>query len=732
MSTTYDTFVLLGVILINGLFGLTIFLRNIKGRVNILYAATVLAVFVWSVANYTSNHVATHHNQLLANRVSFAAGLLLVLMAWLLSSFFPAKSPHYELQLKIAMLTSPLLLIAVFTSLVINDVSYNPSESITNIQTGDLYPVFIISVLTFLSFITYNFFDTYKKSFGLAKIQISYSALGVLLAFMWILLTSALIPAITHKWGISKVGSVGTVFFVGATGYAIVRHRLFDIRLVVARSVAYFLLLTTLAGSYSLLGFAVIGLFSLDQASNIAQETVYAILAVTLAFIFQPLRRFFQKITDSFFYRGGYDAEQMLGNLGEIMAREIELGRLTTDVIAELTTQMKLSKAVIVVLDEDKIFYEANNDSTSNKELGLDELKQIGNGVVLKDSSGPEDTKKIFDKYDLDISTDLKSSNELVGYLLLGGKKSGDIFNTTDIKTLNILAHELAIAIHNAKSYTQIQNFNKTLQKRIDEATEQLRDANEHLKELDQLKNEFLSMATHQLNTPLTVVDGYLTLINDGVVNEPEERRDYLEKTLERVRGMKRMVADFLNVSRIETGKFIIDVKPVDFNKLVSEEVNGLGPSAKEKEVLLQFMSPKHPVPMVEIDEQKTRQAVMNLIDNAIYYTPKGEVKVFLDMDKDNITFKVVDNGIGVPENQKSKLFGKFFRADNARQERPNGNGVGLYLVKRIIEEQSGKIIFESTQGKGSTFGFILPIKSKIGVEQTVAEQQKEPAKTTT
>jgi hypothetical protein len=116
------------------------------------------------------------------------------------------------------------------------------------------------------------------------------------------------------------------------------------------------------------------------------------------------------------------------------MAREIELGRLTTDVITELTTQMKLSKAVIVVLDEDKIFYEANNDSIGNKEIGLDELKQIGSGVVLRDSSGLK-TKKIFDKYDLAISTDLKSSNELVGYLLLGGKKSGDIFNTTDIKT---------------------------------------------------------------------------------------------------------------------------------------------------------------------------------------------------------------------------------------------------------------------------------------------------------
>jgi signal transduction histidine kinase len=311
---------------------------------------------------------------------------------------------------------------------------------------------------------------------------------------------------------------------------------------------------------------------------------------------------------------------------------------------------------------------------------------------------------------------------------LLGSKKSGDIYNSTDIKTLNILAHELAIALHNAKSYKQIQDFNKTLQKRVDEATAQLRDANEHLKELDQLKNEFLSMATHQLNTPLTVVDGYLTLINDGVVSEPAERKDYLDKTLERVRAMKRMVSDFLNISRIETGKFIIDVKPTDINKMVSEEVNGLGPSAKEKEVFLHFIPPKHPVPMVEIDEQKTRQAVMNLIDNAIYYTPKGEVKVYLEADKEFVAFKVVDNGIGVPEKQKDKLFQKFYRAENAKLERPNGNGVGLFLVKRVAEDQGGKIIFESAEGKGSTFGFTLPVKSSLSPETKTPEQKpKDP-----
>jgi signal transduction histidine kinase len=410
------------------------------------------------------------------------------------------------------------------------------------------------------------------------------------------------------------------------------------------------------------------------------------------------------------------------------MAREIELEKLTKDVILEITNTIKLSKAVIIVLDNNEVFYEANATSNNHRTISRAELETIGEGVVISDALESGIVKEVFSKYDLDVCVDLRSTNELNGYLLLGNKKSGDIFNQTDIKTLNILSHELAIALHNAKSYTQIQNFNKTLQKRIDEATAQLRDANEHLKELDQLKNEFLSMATHQLNTPLTVVDGYLTLINDGVVSEPAERKDYLDKTLGRVRAMKRMVSDFLNISRIETGKFIIDVKPTDINKMVSEEVNGLGPSAKEKEVFLHFIPPKHPVPMVEIDEQKTRQAVMNLIDNAIYYTPKGEVKVYLDTDKEFVAFKVVDNGIGVPEKQKDKLFQKFYRADNAKLERPNGNGVGLFLVKRVAEDQGGKIIFESEQGKGSTFGFTLPIKSKLKIEPKTPEPQPKEA----
>jgi signal transduction histidine kinase len=160
------------------------------------------------------------------------------------------------------------------------------------------------------------------------------------------------------------------------------------------------------------------------------------------------------------------------------------------------------------------------------------------------------------------------------------------------------------------------------------------------------------------------------------------------------------------------------------------DQVNELGPEAQEKEVLLQFIAPKHPLPLVEVDEQKISQAVMNLIDNAIYYTPKGTVNVYLDIDNKDIVFKVVDSGIGVPESQKSKLFQKFARADNARKARPNGNGVGLYLVKLVVEAHGGSIIFESTEGKGSTFGFRIPAKAKEYLEPSAPApklEEKEP-----
>jgi signal transduction histidine kinase len=173
----------------------------------------------------------------------------------------------------------------------------------------------------------------------------------------------------------------------------------------------------------------------------------------------------------------------------------------------------------------------------------------------------------------------------------------------------------------------------------------------------------------------------------------------------------------------MEAGKFFIDAQKLDLNKIVPQELEQLKNLATSRGVDLRYTPTKKPVPIMNLDENKTRQVIMNLADNAVHYSapPKGggKVEVHLERDGDDIVYVVRDNGIGVPKDQQGKLFTKMFRAKNAQEVRPDGTGLGLYLVKRVVEDQGGKLIFESTPGKGSVFGFRIPIHNKIVVDKT-------------
>jgi signal transduction histidine kinase len=700
--------------------GLLILLRNPKGHSNQRFALLSISLVGWTVFNYLSDVISDINSGLLYTRLAFFFGAASVFWLIRFIAYFPNETIFRKNNLyRIHILCSAILLPIILTPAFISSIVSVPEPGI---HTAPLYPLFILYVAYSMCLLPIIVLKQYKSTeLAIEKQQLSLLTWGIAIYAILAATTSIVLPLVSNSWSTSKFGPLFTLVLVGVVAYSIVRHRLFDIRLVIARSIAYTLLLATLSGFYVAAFFSISKLFLSNDGFTTSQTITNVVLTIILAASLQPLKRFFEKVTDSIFYRDHYDPQTFLSDLSNVMAREIELVHLTDKVINILITQLRLSKALIVVMDADGIFYEANKESINYRSISLDELKEVGSGIAIKDMLPRSEVPKVFSKYGLHVSVGLHSTNELVGFLLLGEKRNGDIYNDSDIKILRILAQELAIAIHNARSYTQIQDFNKTLQVKIEEATEQLRSANENLKKMDGVKNEFLSMATHQLNTPLTVVDGYLTMINDGSHGKlTDEQRDFTQKALHRVRLMKRLVTDFLNVSRLETGKFSIESAPVDLNKVVSEEVNELGPTANEKEVLLQYMAPKHDVPVIEIDEQKTRQAIMNLIDNAIHYTPKGEVKVYLEADDKNVTFKVVDNGIGVPEKQKSKMFQKFSRGDNAKKERPSGSGVGLYLVKKVIEDQNGSIIFQSQEGKGSIFGFHLPIK-------TAASEQAEP-----
>ena len=228
------------------------------------------------------------------------------------------------------------------------------------------------------------------------------------------------------------------------------------------------------------------------------------------------------------------------------------------------------------------------------------------------------------------------------------------------------------------------------------------------------MKTEFVSIAAHQLRTPLSAIKWTLRMILDGDLGKvPKSQKEFLQKTYQSNERMIRLINDLLNVTRIEEGRFLYNVQNEDIIELTEKVIVPLKELAQHKSLKFDFKKPKQKIPKVKIDKEKISLAVQNLVDNAIHYTQKGsiEVSIKFSQEKKEILFSVRDTGIGIPKSQRKRVFSRFFRAANAIKTETEGTGLGLFIAKNIIEAHGGKIWFESEENKGTTFYFTLPVK---------------------
>jgi signal transduction histidine kinase len=197
-------------------------------------------------------------------------------------------------------------------------------------------------------------------------------------------------------------------------------------------------------------------------------------------------------------------------------------------------------------------------------------------------------------------------------------------------------------------------------------------------------------------------------------------QRKLLNQSFISAQRMVYLISDLLNVSRLRTGKFLIEPISTNLADVIKGEVNQLIETAEGRNLTLTFNAPQH-FPTLMMDETKTRQVIMNFIDNAIYYTPAGgHITVNLVEKPQIIEFTVEDDGIGVPKHEQHHLFSKFYRAENAKRARPDGTGLGLFMAKKVIVAQGGAIIFKSQEKKGSTFGFSFAKEKLLPTHNTV------------
>lgn len=249
------------------------------------------------------------------------------------------------------------------------------------------------------------------------------------------------------------------------------------------------------------------------------------------------------------------------------------------------------------------------------------------------------------------------------------------------------------------------------LNKEVKRLNGELEGANDKLKSLDKLKTEFLSLASHQLRSPLTAIKGYTSMVLEGDFGEINPKaKEAIDRVFQSSQNLTKVVEDLLNVSKIEQGGMKYEMAPFSLVEVAGDMAKDISITAEKRGLKLTFESDNDLDCMVNGDKEKIRQVVLNFIDNSIKYTKNGSINVSVKKVGDKVIFAVKDTGMGMTPEIKATLFQKFARGEGARMN-TSGSGLGLYLAKEIIEAHKGTVNVDSEgPGKGSTFSFSLDI----------------------
>ena len=490
-----------------------------------------------------------------------------------------------------------------------------------------------------------------------------------------------------------------------------------DLHLVFVRGISYIFTLIVLACIYLLSASLLLQILAVNHPEEAMSPLSLAALssALLIAIIFPPVKRFMNRFSDKLLYKDNYTISQFIGSISQVLNSTNDLRTLLERTSEYVAKTLKTSQVFFFVHLPNERYMTAG--TSRHAKIVPDELLDFDEHfdeqikvITVRQLEKRNPLRRMMISHRIAVLVPLHKKNEVVGYLCLG-KPRRITYTTRDFRALRSVTDELVIAIQNAVSVDEVRKLNGTLEQRVSAATSELRASNVQLQRLDEAKDEFISMASHQLRTPLTSIKGYLSMLIEGDVGEvSKEQKRMLNEAFVSSERMVRLIGDFLNVSRLQTGKFVIDKHPVDLALLVQRELDGLEQNANARGMKFSYKKPKD-VPVLALDENKIQQVVMNFCDNAIYYSKdKSKITVTLQKVGTFVEFKVIDTGIGVPKAEQANLFDKFFRATNARRARPDGTGVGLFLAKKVIRDHGGTILFESKEGKGSTFGFRLPL----------------------
>lgn len=483
----------------------------------------------------------------------------------------------------------------------------------------------------------------------------------------------------------------------------------------------------------SILIFSYIFYFNINHI--VLFNSIISLFVAIIFFVF--IKTFFKKILNKYFFLQLHNKEKILKNLIKEIPKILNTEQLLNLIIDSSKSAMRLKKISLWLIDIDNnefkpvrsIGFDSKNisDLLKNRSL-LRYFSKICQPIILPELSsiiknlsddkiknGMQKTMDEMKRKKIEIILPLIIRKKIIGVLIIGKKNNCEYYSKRDIDILKIISSQSAIAIENAMLYEKTKKFNKIMQAEIKRATNRLRKINKQLRKLDKAKSEFISIASHQLRTPLSIIKGYISLIIEesyGTVNK--KLKVPLQQVYSSNQKMIDLVDDLLDVSRIESNKIIFNFKKIKLENLIKQIISEFQPAIQEKKLRLKFEYEQN-IPRVRIDEIKIKEVFTNLLDNAIKYTKNGDIVINLKKVKNKkygyLILSITDTGSGIIKEDLPFIFQKFARGNKVSLIHTEGIGLGLYICRKIIEAHKGKIGVKSDgENKGSEFFIKLPI----------------------
>jgi signal transduction histidine kinase len=692
--------------------GIRVYNLNPKSPTHRTLALLALVSALWAVGLFFFAHPIIF-SSLIWLKIVYLIVLVMIGVFFFFSFFFPlSKQGKWKLPVILFVITAlPFTYLIIFTRQFLADVvsePWGPRQIL-----GPAYIFFGVWSSFFPSWTLYNFFSSFRRTSGVEKLQLRYLFLGL---FFYVAVPVTLDVILPIFFGDSRFiwfSPISSIFLVGAVTYAITKHRFLDIRILISRGVIFTLLfgVITLLFTY---GIVFLGNYLPAPISGF-------IAALTVVLMFIPLKKLLENLTEKLFFKGEYVADILLSNLTHIMAGTLDLERMTEEILKTLTHEMRLSKAAFLIIDKHKIV-RVLGFGHSDHEYAVSELEALlhagslsGRASFIYEELINPKIKELFNKLDISTAIPIRVENNEVAILILGPKRSGDIYFKKDLDVLEIFASEAGIAIQNAKAFAEIKKFSQELEKRVEERTHELKESQEKelekAREVARLKDEFVFIASHELKTPVTAIRGFMELVEEDIKNFPKDVRENLAAVVSASSHLNQLINDLLEISRSEAGTMKIELQPTELLPIIQGVVKELSPLARERNIQVKFEAPQ-PLPKVLASPDKIREIITNLLGNAIKYNRKGgKVDIMAFRLDDRIIMEFRDTGYGIPKDKQNKIFQKFFRAPTKEAQEVMGTGLGLFITRMLVEKMGGEVMFSSTEGKGSTFAFSLKIQ---------------------